>query len=128
MKYLEQLVRHSGGFAGPLAYHDARWRRDKAPLLDELGAVIDHVEAHSRGGVADADNFATACNKCNTRKSADAPEDFRKRSPRHQVKGKYGEPQEWDGLSTLFVALIERDPETARPSELDWLRVLKSRQ
>src|ERR1700680_4038891 len=35
------------------------WRRDKAPLLDHLGAVSDHVEAHSRGGAADEANFVT---------------------------------------------------------------------
>ena len=126
MKYLEQFVRQSG-FIGPLAYHDDRWRRDKAPLVDELGAVIDHVKAHSRGGAADADNFATACNKCNTRKSAAQPQEFTKRVPRHRVKGKFGEPQAWDGLSTLFVTLVELPPLTASPTEREWLRALKGR-
>ena len=124
MKHLDKFVRQSG-LTGPLAYHDDRWRRDKAPLLDELGAVIDHVKAHSRGGMADADNFATACNKCNTRKSAAQPQDFTKRVPRHRVKGKFGEPQHWDGLSTLFVRLVEQSPQTTSPSEREWLRALK---
>jgi hypothetical protein len=34
-----------------------------------MGAVIDHVNAHSRGGPNAAENFATACNKCNANKS-----------------------------------------------------------
>jgi hypothetical protein len=49
MRHVEQFVRQSG-FMGALAYHDVRWRRDRAPLLDHLGAVIDHIQAHSRGG------------------------------------------------------------------------------
>jgi hypothetical protein len=50
---------------------------------------------------------------------------FSKRSPLHQVKGKYGEPEQWDGLSMLFVVLVEQVPQTASPSELEWLRALK---
>jgi hypothetical protein len=34
------------------------------------------------------------------------------------IKGKYGEPQHWDGLSALFVVL------GLTVSERDWLRVL----
>jgi hypothetical protein len=33
----------------PIAYYDPKWRRDRSPLLDHLGCVIDHIEAHSRG-------------------------------------------------------------------------------
>ena len=100
-------LKRQNGFTGPLAYHDARWRRDKAPLLDHLGAVIDHVEPHTRGGVAEETNLVTACNKCNMRKNAAPAEDFTLKSPRHRVRGKYGEPEEWDGFSTLFVLLVE---------------------
>ena len=50
MKYLEKLVRQSGVTAGSLAYHDAHWTRRNAPLLDHMGAVIDHVQVHSRAG------------------------------------------------------------------------------
>jgi 5-methylcytosine-specific restriction endonuclease McrA len=124
MKYLEQFVRQHG-ITRPLAYHDARWRRDKAPLLDHLGAVIDHVKAHSRGGTTDADNFVTSCNKCNMRKSSAQADAFAKRSPLHRVKGKYGEPCDWDGLATLFTVLVDRDPSTASSSELAWSRALK---
>jgi hypothetical protein len=39
------------------------------------------------------------------------------------VKGKYGEPENWDGLSALFVILMEQSPE-ATSSEREWLREL----
>jgi 5-methylcytosine-specific restriction endonuclease McrA len=58
------------GKVDPLAYHHAHWTRHGAPLLDLLGAVIDHVQAFSTGGPDHIDNLATACNKCNGRKSA----------------------------------------------------------
>jgi 5-methylcytosine-specific restriction endonuclease McrA len=69
MKYLEREVRKTGADT-PLAYYHAHWTRQGSPLLDLLGAVIDHVEAFSSGGVSDIENLATACNKCNGRKSA----------------------------------------------------------
>jgi HNH endonuclease len=125
MKYLERFVRQSG-FSEPLAYHDLRWRRDKAPLLDHMGAVIDHLKAHSRGGTADHTNFVTSCNKCNMRKSAAIAEDFSAQSPLHRVKGKYGEPQQWDGFSALFLIFVEQAPLSASPSEREWLRALKA--
>jgi 5-methylcytosine-specific restriction endonuclease McrA len=123
MRYLDLFIRQHG-FTGPLAYHDVRWRRDKAPLLDHMGAVIDHVQAHSRGGVADQNNFATSCNKCNTRKSNAHVEDFSKRSPLLRVKGKYGEPKAWDGLSQLFITLAEQTSQIPSASEREWLRAL----
>ena len=72
--------------------------------------MIDHVEAHSRGGASIEANFVTACNKCNTRKSDAQALDFSAHSPLHRIRGKYGEPTHWDGLSTLFIMLIEQDP------------------
>ena len=41
-------------------------------------------------------------------------------------KGKYGEPQHWDGLSSLFLMLAERDPPALTASERGWLRALSS--
>ena len=125
MKYLQRFVRDSG-ITAPIAYHDGHWIRRNAPLLDHMGAVIDHVNAHSRGGPNAAENFATACNKCNANKSNAPQAEFGKKSPRRAVKGKYGEPQEWDGLSTLFVILAERNFEATSASEGDWLRHLKT--
>jgi hypothetical protein len=125
LKYLDRFARENG-FMGPLAYHDAHWTRRNAPLLDHMGAVIDHIEAHSRGGPDSLENFATACNKCNATKSNSASGDFGKKSPCRPVQGKYGEPKDWDGLSTLFMVLVKRTPEKASASELDWLKHLQA--
>jgi 5-methylcytosine-specific restriction endonuclease McrA len=124
MKYLAHLAR-SGGFAGPLAYHHAHWTRRDAPLLDYMGAVIDHVEAYTRGGKNDETNLVTACCKCNALKSDAKCEVFQANLQRHTVKGRYGEPIYWDGLSALFVVLIELNRQLASPSERDWLKHLQ---
>jgi 5-methylcytosine-specific restriction endonuclease McrA len=124
MRYLDQWIRQSG-FAGPLAYHDPRWRRDKAPLLDHLGAVIDHFEAHSRGGADTEANFVTSCNKCNMRKNDALAERFSVKSPLHKIRGKYGEPDQWDGFSTLFVVLAKQAPGLTTQTEREWLAALK---
>lgn len=102
MRLTERWIRDQG-YSSPLAYHDPRWRRDRAPLLDHLGAVIDHIEAFARGGLHDEPNFVPSCNKCNVRKNSAQVSEFEKRSPRIPVKGKYGEPSHWDGMTTLFV-------------------------
>jgi 5-methylcytosine-specific restriction endonuclease McrA len=119
MRQLERLVRNGEGINLP-AYYDLRWRRDRAPLLDHLGAVIDHVEAFSKGGAHDEPNFVTSCNKCNVRKNNLAVSDFTHRSPLRRVKGKYGEPTAWDGLSTLFIPLGASDTGLSS-SEKAWL-------
>jgi hypothetical protein len=122
MRLLEALAR-ARGHVGKLAYHHPRWRRDRAPLLDHLGAVIDHVEAFSHGGTNDEENFVTACNKCNARKSNAPLEVFKQAVPARPVKGKYGEPEHWDGLSELFVVLA-KDRSDLSASEKRWLAAL----
>ncbi len=123
MKYLERELRNSGRVE-PLSYYQAHWTRDGAPLLDELGAVIDHIEAFSAGGAHSMENFATACNKCNGQKSAMPIAEWNKRFQRKPVKGKNGEPQHWDGLSTLFFLFAERDRNGLTAWERDWLKAL----
>jgi 5-methylcytosine-specific restriction endonuclease McrA len=123
LRLLEREVRNSG-FAGPLAYYHAHGTRDGAPLLDELWAVLDHAHAHSLRGPTERDNLLTACNKCNGRKN-NAPLDLWKaRKKRKAIKGKYGEPHHWDGLSRLFVALAQRDPDGLSANEKGWLKAL----
>jgi hypothetical protein len=124
MKFLEREVRKSNA-AEPLAYYHQRWTRDGAPLLDELGAVIDHIEAFSTGGTDKKENFATACNKCNTRKSSAPLDEWSKRPQRNPVKGKYGEPQHWDGLSNLFIVLAGQAGTRLTSSEQEWLEALR---
>src|ERR1022692_3458955 len=69
MRLLEMEVRNAG-YNQPLAYYHGHWTRHGAPLLDELGGVLDHVEAFVAGGPCDPDNLVTSCAKCNGRKSA----------------------------------------------------------
>lgn len=125
LRYLAELVKREG-IDISLAYYNRNWRRRDAPLLDHAGAVIDHVEAHSGGGASVISNLATACNKCNGRKSDSSAEAFSKRRPRIPVKGKYGDPLDWDGLSTLFMVLIAKTQNGATSTERSWLRALKS--
>jgi 5-methylcytosine-specific restriction endonuclease McrA len=125
MRYFADLVQQEGPSGTP-SYYNLNWRRRDAPLLDHMGAVIDHVEAHSGGGASVISNLATACNKCNARKSSSSAEVFSKRRPLVPVKGKYGDPTEWDGLSSLFMILASKNPKIMTSSEQSWLRALKA--
>ncbi len=124
VRLLEREVRKSG-YLGPLAYYHAHATRDGAPLLDELWAVLDHAHAHSTGGTTDGDNLVTACNKCNGRKNNAPLDDWKERKRRKAIKGKYGEPQHWDGLSTLFVVLGKRDGSGLTATERAWLKAFR---
>lgn len=121
MKLLEREIRKTGN-GNQLAYYHAHWTRHGAPLLDCLGAVIDHIEAVSVGGADDIENLATACNKCNGRKSAATLDKWGTRKMEKPVKGKYGEPQNWDSLSSLFVMLAQHDVSWLTAGEKGWLR------
>jgi 5-methylcytosine-specific restriction endonuclease McrA len=123
MKLIDHEVRELG-HAEPRSYYHAHWTRDGAPLLDELGAVIDHVEAFSAGGSSLESNLATSCAKCNGRKSSAPLDEWGERPQRKPVKGKYGEPQYWDGLATLFVVLALGDGSELTASEKEWLKIL----
>jgi HNH endonuclease len=123
MKLLELELR-TAGHRKAVAYYHAHWTRDGAPLLDELGAVLDHVDAFSSGGPCTEENLCTSCAKCNGRKSFAAREKWDQREKRSPIKGKYGEPQNWDGLSTLFLVLAKRHTAALTSGERDWLRAL----
>jgi 5-methylcytosine-specific restriction endonuclease McrA len=125
LKYLDLLVKESQPDAR-LAYFDLRWRRDAAPLLDHLAAVVDHLVAFSQGGADAEANFVTACNKCNSIKSAPDPEKFEREHRLQPIKGKYGEPKYWDGLAAVFVHLAKLDEGRLTRSEKGWLDALTS--
>ena len=125
MRLLEMEVRNAG-YSAPLAYYHAHWTRHGAPLLDELGGVLDHVEAFVAGGPCDPENLVTSCAKCNGRKSAAPLEVWNGRPKSSPIKGKYGEPQNWDGLTVLFVVLAERNTKNLTPVERDWLKAIKN--
>ena len=124
MRYIEIELRNAGN-TEPLAYYHGHWTRAGAPLLDELGAVLDHVVAFSAGGPCDQDNMVTSCAKCNGRKSSAPLDKWGQRVVRKPIKGKYGEPAVWDGLSSFFVLLAERNQAALTPVERDWLKALK---
>lgn len=125
MKYLELELKNAGS-REQLSYYHAHWTRNNAPLLDELGACIDHVEAFSAGGSCTEDNFCTACCKCNVRKSAKSLDRWTQRPQPKPVKGKYGEPQHWDGFSHLFVLLANRNKSDLTESDRARLKVLSA--
>lgn len=113
------------GYSGRLAYYHAHGTREGSPLLDELAASIDHVEAFSTGGACSDDNLRTACWKCNGRKSSAAIAKWERREKRSPLKGKYGEPKHWDGLTSVFVLLTERHFAGLTADERIWLKALK---
>jgi len=122
---LEEFVRKAG-YTGSIAYFHPNWSRSSAPLLDHLGAVIDHVVPFSKGGNHDETNFVTACNKCNSRKNDTDHRDHVRRHPEKRVKGRYGEPSQWDGMSSLFLVLAGRGA-TLQPAEREWEQALRKR-
>lgn len=109
-----------------LAYWNRQWRRDRAPLLDELAASVDHIEAFCKGGAHDITNFATICARCNARKGARSQQEHRAVHIPWVVKGKYGEPKNWDGLASVYVYFARRTSRKLTSSELGWLKALES--
>jgi len=110
----------------PIAYWDPRWRRDQSPLLDQLAAEIDHVEAFSSGGAHAEANFATICVKCKSRKGARTREQHLTIDAPRLVKGKYGEPTAWDGLASTYVMLARESIRALSVTEKGWLQAFES--
>lgn len=123
MKFLRHELEQCGWTASPALFHP-NWSRDGAPLLDELGATVDHVIAHKRDGAHSAENFVTACAKCNVRKNDRELRTWITRDKRNPVKGKYGEPRTWDGLSSVFVVLAKRYPSMLSVTDREWMTAL----
>lgn len=110
----------------PISYWDERWRRDQSPLLDLLGASVDHVVAFAKGGAHDEANFATICSKCNARKGTRSSEQHAAIDAPRVVKGKYGEPTAWDGLASTYFMLARQSLRVLTASEKGWLRALEA--
>lgn len=124
LKYLERLVMSREAVAGPFAYYHFRYRHDAAPMLDYLACVIDHRESHARGGSGEEENLVTACNKCNMRKSDRAYVEHIKKFPRKKVNARFGPPERWDGLSSVFVTLAKDSDEELTLQERGWFKAL----
>ena len=110
-----------------LAYWHPQWRRDASPLLDELGASVDHIQAFAKGGAHDISNFATICARCNARKGVRSREEHLAAHAPWVVKGKHGEPTAWDGLALTYVLLAHQSPRRLSPTERGWLKALETR-
>ena len=113
------------GYAGSLAYYHPHWTRATSPLLDELGAVLDRSVALKNGGSGNDENLVTSCDKCNGRKSSSVLGSWIQREVRKPIHGKYGEHQNWDGLSRLFPALAERHSQLLPVGESRWVKAIK---
>ena len=124
MKYLQRDL-EKAQFAD-LAYWRFAYHRHGAPLLDELAAVIDHVEVFSSGGLDVGENLATACNSCNMKRNNCEVNKWKRERPAKRIKGKYGEPDAWDGFSSLFLHLAKKYAADLTASEKEWFRALKS--
>jgi uncharacterized protein YjhX (UPF0386 family) len=109
-----------------LALWNREWRRDAAPLLDELAASVDHVHAFAKGGAHNIDNFATICARCNARKGTRSREEHLRVDQPRVVKGKHGEPTNWDGLASVFVFFARRSARELTASERGWLEAMRS--
>lgn len=125
LKQLSEVV--GSGFPNlTLAYWNPQWRRDAAPLLDELAASVDHVHAFIKGGAHDISNFATICARCNARKGSRSREEHLEVHEPWVVKGKHGEPTDWDGLASVFVFFARRSSRKLTVTERGWLAALES--
>ncbi|MFH1219127.1 MAG: HNH endonuclease [Candidatus Eisenbacteria bacterium] len=123
-KFLSEMV--DSELPGVLvAMYDLHRRRDKAPLLDEIGACLDHVESYVGGGAHDISNFATACARCNARKSDHTKDQYLEISRPWKVRGQHGEPEHWDGLASLFVILARHSNRPLTGAEKGWLRAFE---
>ena len=124
LKYLALMAKDRGMKTEPAWYH-AHFRRDAAPLLDEQAAVIDRHTAHSAGGGNEEEDLWTACNMCNMQKCNAHADAYEKGNPIRRIKGRYGEPTAWDGLSSLFVLLADDYRDRLTVAERAWLKALR---
>lgn len=108
------------------AYFNEQWRRDEAPLLDELAACVGKVEVGTASGPPNPADYAAECAKCNHRKRASDSGSFVPAVEPWEVKGKFGEPTHWDGLASVFVFLASSAADLS-PTERSWLRALQER-
>jgi hypothetical protein len=92
MKYLAEEI-SSEHNTPPQGYYHGNWKREEAPLLDELGAVVDK---------RNDTNPRTACWRCNTRRTSN--ESARMGS----------DVSNWDGMSAVFVFLAKQKQHEGR--------------
>jgi hypothetical protein len=79
-----------------------------------------------RFGPGNAENLVTACNKCNTRKNNSGAAASECAHPVKAIKGKHGEPVDWDGFSSLFLFFAEKYDANLTESEKACVKALKN--
>jgi hypothetical protein len=124
MKYLLEQLENAG--YRDLAYWRYAFDRHGAPLLDELAAAIDHITPVTMGGTDNPENLTTSCNKCNTMKNNCDPQKWEAEHPFKPIKSKFGEPERWDGFSSLFLFLAKPNASRLKKSEIDWMKALEA--
>lgn len=88
--------------------HDAYW---------ELQPTIDHVIPIAQGGADDSSNWATTSMRGNQAKSRFKLDQL------HWTLYPEGAIEDWDGLSSLFLKIVEKDPSLLRNRAIrDWQR------
>jgi len=98
--------------------YDSHWQWNKThPAYYELTASCDHKTPLARGGTNDKSNLATACYRCNARKSNWTAKEFGQRR-------KSKPNSKWDGLTELFVQLVEQN-KIENTDLRGWYRVIK---
>ena len=106
-------------FPEEFPYHP-NWKMDKThPVFWKLSTSCDHIVPRARGGSDDIENLVTCCYMCNTIKANWTLEELR---------WTLLEPSkdEWDGLTGLFVKLIEAT-EINNPYLKGWYSLIKSK-
>lgn len=88
------------------------------PLYWEAYASCDHLVPLARGGSENVENLVTSCYKCNTIKSSWLLDEL------GWVR-KAVTPNEWDGLSGLFMQAMQTMP-VDKPYFKTWMRALVS--
>ncbi len=89
--------------------HSAYW---------ELMPTIDHIYPIAKGGVDDAKNWVTTSMKNNSIKSNYLIDEI------HWKLYPKGNTADWDGLTTLFLQLVEKDKELLKDAYIkSWYNV-----
>ncbi len=102
--------------------YDPHWKMTKTHIAYwDLIPTVDHIFPIAQGGVDNPSNWATTSMKNNSIKSNYSLEEINwELYPR-------GDLNEWDGLTNLFIELVERNSELLQDSYIRiWYRTSKS--
>jgi len=122
LRAMEFLAASMGRFA-KRCWHHSSWRRDRAPLLHELGAEVG-VRGDATGAVSDVSACLTSCRACRMRDGMEDPIEYARRTAPQRPRVP-GPGTAWDGFSTLFLRVAARHPGWASPAERGWVEALE---